>query len=311
MTKTFNAGIGGVIVPSITPVDANDRVDEHAFRTHLEFLINAGVHGIFIGGTAGEGPLLTFKEWQRALEVAFEVCEGKAVLLGGALDTSTAKVRERVRALAAIGYQNFVVTPSFYMKLKFGEEHLRFFGGCREAGVDMNMIPYNIPSFTGSVIPVTVMHEMVSRGWISACKESSEDLTYVSRLLSLHRESGLRVLIGSELHAMTALLMGADGVVPVCANFEPGTFTAAYEARNDPQRLGPLQERITQLVLNVVLGPRSWIAGVKYAALRHAGVPATPVSPTEPLNSSEREEIDLFLAKTAAPINNQTELMKG
>ena len=310
MAKINNTGIRGVIVPSITPVDANDQLDEQAFRTHLRFLIDAGVHGIFVGGTAGEGPLLTFREWQRALEVAFEVCDGKTVLLGGAVDTSTARVRERVRVLAAIGYQNFVVTPPFYMKLKFEEEHLRFFGGCRESGVDMNMIPYNIPAYTGSVIPVTVMHDMVSRGWISACKESSEDLTYLSRLLTLCCPSGLRVLVGTEVHAMTALLMGVDGLVPVSANFEPGTFTAMYEARNDRQRLGGLQERVTKLVLNVVLGPRSWIAGVKYAASLRGGISERPVSPTEPLNSAERAEIDLFLAEKHAAIN-LPKLMKG
>jgi 4-hydroxy-tetrahydrodipicolinate synthase len=222
------------------------------------------------------------------------------VLLGGAQDTSTARVKERVRVLAAIGYKNFVVTPPFYMKPKLEEEHLRFFGGCRESGVEMNMIPYNIPGHAGCVIPVRVMHEMASRGWINSCKESSEDLTYLSRLLTLCRPCGLRVLIGTELHAMTALLMGADGLVPVSANFEPGTFMAAYQARNEPQRLGLMQDRITKLVLNVVLGPRSWLAGVKYAVSRRGGISERPVSPTEPLNQAERAELDLFLAKEHA-----------
>src|SRR5579863_2836854 len=131
MTIPNNSDIAGVIVPSITPVDADDRVDEQAFRAHLNFLINAGVHGIFVGGSAGEGPLLTLKEWQRALELAFEVCHGRVPLLAGAIDTSTARVRERVRVLAGIGCKNFVATPPYYLKLRFEEEHLRFFGGCR------------------------------------------------------------------------------------------------------------------------------------------------------------------------------------
>jgi len=296
-TKMNITDISGVIVPSITPVDAYDRLDEQAFRLHLSYLVDAGVHGIFVAGTAGEGPLLTFREWQRTLEVACEVCHGKTLLLGGALDTSTARVIERVHVLAAIGYQNFVVAPPFYLKLRFEEEHLRFFSGCLEAGGDMNMIPYNIPSCTGSVIPVSVMYEMVSRGWINSCKESSENLTYLSRLLTRCQTAGLRVLIGTELNAMAGLLMGAQGLVPACANFEPGTFTAAYDARNDPQRLGVLQDRMTKLVLNVVLGPRSWLAGVKYAASRRRGLSDRPISPTEPLNSVEQGEIDSFLAK--------------
>lgn len=159
----------------------------------------------------------------------------------------------------------------------------------------MNMIPYNIPAFTGSIIPVRVMFEMASRGWVQVCKESSEDLSYLFQLLSACRPAGLRVLIGTELNAMTGLLMGAHGLVPASANFEPDPFTAAYEARNDPQRLGILQDRMTKLVLNVVRRPRSWIAGVKYAVSRRGGISEKPVSPTEPLDAAERAEIERFL----------------
>ncbi len=144
------------------------------------------------------------------------------------------------------------------------------------------------------------MYEMANRGWINCCKESSENLAYLSRLLRVCGPAGLRVLIGTELNAMTGLLMGARGLVPACANFEPDTFVAAYEARNDPQRLGVLQERMTKLVLNVVLGPRSWLGGVKFAVSRRRGLSEKPVSPTEPLNSAERLEVDSFLAKEGA-----------
>ena len=55
--------LAGVVVPAITPVDDEDRVDEAAFRKGLRRLISAGVHAIFVGGSAGEGPLLTAYEW--------------------------------------------------------------------------------------------------------------------------------------------------------------------------------------------------------------------------------------------------------
>ena len=81
--------IAGVVVPAVTPVDSQDRVDEEAYRGLLRFLIGSGVHGVFVGGTAGEGPLLTLTEWERMSVIAFEECHGKVHLLGGALDTST------------------------------------------------------------------------------------------------------------------------------------------------------------------------------------------------------------------------------
>src|ERR1700733_8502481 len=156
--------IAGVIVPAVTPVDQKDRVDEDAYRGLLRFLIGSGVHGIFVGGTAGEGPLFTLDAWERIALIAFEECHGKVHLLGGTIDTSTKRVIERARVLAAIGYDNFVVLPTFYLKLTLPEEHLRFFGECKEALGDLNMVVYNLPSVAGSAVSVEVMCEMAQRG---------------------------------------------------------------------------------------------------------------------------------------------------
>jgi 4-hydroxy-tetrahydrodipicolinate synthase len=226
--------------------------------------------------------------------IAFEECDGKVHLLGGAIDTSTQRVIERIQALKGCGYRNLVVVPTFYLKLKLPEEHLRLYGECREAAGDMNIIAYNVPSCTGSVIPIETMCEMARRGWIQCCKDSSEDMQYFGRLLSEGGPLGLRVLIGTERHAAEALLMGAHGLVPVCANYEPLTFIAAYDARQDAAKLPAIQERISTLVENLLLTPRSWLAGVKYSVAARGIGSGRPISPTEPLNDKEKNHIDRF-----------------
>ena len=65
-----NIELAGVVVPAITPVDDEDRVDEAAFRKGLRRLVDAGVHAIFVGGSAGEGPLLADREWERMATIA-------------------------------------------------------------------------------------------------------------------------------------------------------------------------------------------------------------------------------------------------
>lgn len=290
--------LAGVIVPVTTAVDNDDRVDEAAFRSQLRFLIDSGVHGLFVGGTAGEGPLLTSKEWERMSRFAMEECEGKINLLGNASDTSTARAIERIHILKSIGYQHVVVVPTYYIKLKSVDEHLRLFGACKEAAGSLNMIAYNIPSCAGSTIPLEAMCEMTRRGWIRYCKDSSEDMEYVGSLISKAGPDGLRVLIGTERYAAKALRMGASGLVPTCANYEPDTFTAAYEARQDDQRLTAFQERMSALVENLLLKPRSWVAGAKYAVSKRGFGSGRPVSPTDPLNEQEKADIDTFCAAT-------------
>ncbi|HUW14991.1 MAG TPA: dihydrodipicolinate synthase family protein, partial [Anaerolineae bacterium] len=113
MTKSDE--LCGVIVPVITPVDEEDRVDEKAYRKGIRRLIDAGIHAIFVGGSAGEGPLLTEREWERMVRIARDEVDGQVHLLGGAIDTSTRKVREKVQILARMGYPYCVVTPTYYI----------------------------------------------------------------------------------------------------------------------------------------------------------------------------------------------------
>jgi 4-hydroxy-tetrahydrodipicolinate synthase len=288
--------ITGVIVPVVTPVDNQDHVDEDAYRGLLRFLIRSGVHGIFVGGTAGEGPLFTLDEWERMAVIAFEECHGKVHLLGGTLDTSTRRVIEKAKILAPIGYENYVILPTFYLKIKLPDEHLRLFGECKEAVSDLNMVAYNLPSITGSVIPVEVVCEMTRRGWITCCKDSSADMVYFDRLMDEAAPLGLGVLMGSEVDAAQALLRGAQGIVPVSANFEPGTYVAAFEARQDAEKMKEIEKRIVSVVHNVLLQPRSWLSAAKYASSGLGFGSRRPISPTEPLNVAERQQIDLFLA---------------
>jgi 4-hydroxy-tetrahydrodipicolinate synthase len=289
----------GVIVPLITPVTDDDRVDEPAFRKAIRYVIGAGVHGVFCGGSAGEGPLLTQPEWVRMAEIAFDENKGRVDLLGGAIDTSSARVVGKVAILKDIGYTNIVVTPAFYLATKSADEHLRLYGAAREACGDSEMIAYNIPGCTNSVIAVETMCEMAKRGWIRYCKESSGDVAYFKKLVAAGKECGLSAFMGDEVAIPDGLLAGACGIVPVCANYEPATFLKAYAAgaRGDAVELARVMKRVIYVRDRLCLGGVSWVAGVKYASASLGIGSGKPVSPLQPAGAEQRKSID-DIAKT-------------
>ena len=295
-----NGELAGVVVPIITPVDGDDRVDEVAFRRTIRRLIKAGVHAIFVGGSAGEGPLLVPREWGRMVTIAHDEVNGEVRLLGGAIDTSTRRVLDKVCILREIGYPYCVITPTFYITLRAPDEYLRLFGECAEQMGDMQIVAYNIPSCVGSVIPVAAMIEMARRGWIRYCKESSGDFAYFQRLVTEGAEVGLRVLQGEEPHIARGMLAGACGIVPVCANFEPHTYIAAYEAgrARDEAALEPLQKRILLVRQRLLFAGYLWIAGIKYAMGQLGYGSGKVVSPLEPLTAEQRAGIDAFIRES-------------
>ncbi len=293
MTK---AELAGVVVPCITPVDDEDRVDEAAFRKVLRRHIDAGLHAIFVGGSAGEGSLLVTQEWERMVTIAYDEVKGRVPLLGGAMDTSTRRVLEKVRILRDIGYPYCVITPTYYITLRVAGENLRLFGACAEVAGDMSIVAYNIPSCVGSVLPIPEVIEMARRGWIGYCKESSGDFASFQRRVDEGAEVGLRVLQGEEPAIARGMLAGAAGIVPVCANFEPQTYIAAYQAglARDEAALGSLQERIKVVRQAVLFAGPLWIAGIKYAMARLGYGSGKPVSPLEPLTAAQQAAIDAF-----------------
>ena len=295
-----NGELAGVVVPVITPVDADERVDEAAFRKSIRRLIKAGVHAIFVGGSAGEGPLLVPHEWERLVTIAHDEVRGEVHLLGGAIDTSTRRVLDKLCILRDIGYPYCVITPTYYITLRAPDEYLRLFGECAEQKGDMQIVAYNIPSCVGSAIPVAALIEIARRGWVRYCKESSGDFAYFQRLVTEGAEVGLRVLQGEEPHIARGMLAGACGIVPVCANFEPRTYIAAYEAglARDEAGLAPLQERILLVRQRLLFAGYLWVAGIKYAMGQLGYGSGRVVSPLEPLTAEQRAGIDAFIRES-------------
>jgi len=287
----------GVVVPVITPVDDGDRVHEPAFRRLLQRLLAAGVHGIFVGGSAGEGPLLAAEAWRRMAEIACDEVRGRVPLLGGVMETSTRRAVEKLQALKSIGYRYAVLTPSFYIATRAGSEHLRLFGAAREAAGDLELIAYNIPSCTNSTLAVDTICEMARRGWIRCCKESSGDFDYLSDLLRRGRELGLTVLAGDEPTSGAALLAGAGGIVPVCANYDPQTFIRLYEAgaRGDRAGVERHMQRVAVLREALLLSGPCWLAGIKYALAALGIGTGRPVSPLEPADAARQRRIQTLI----------------
>ena len=283
----------GIVVPLLTPTDRQDRVDEGALRRSIERLIEAGVDGLFVGGSAGEGPLLVDTEWDRLVAIAADETRRRVHLMGGAQDTSTRRVVDKVRRLRAAGYRQIVVTPTYYVSTTTKAEHLRLVDACREAAEGADIIPYNIPQVTNSWIAVETFQQMAQDGWVRYCKESSGDPEYLRRLVTEAGAVGLKVFAGEERNAAQALRTGAVGLVPVCANIEPRTYLrlAAAAARGDEEEMEKLQGRIRDLVEVIVRGGPCWLAGPKYALARLGIGDGNPVSPLEPVGVEQAARI--------------------
>lgn len=68
--------------PAVTPFTRDGEVDEEKLMEYLDFLIRGGVYGLYMLGTNGEGPLLTFEE-KKAMKITVEHVNGRVPVIGG------------------------------------------------------------------------------------------------------------------------------------------------------------------------------------------------------------------------------------
>ena len=292
--------IEGVVVPLLTPVDGQERVDESVLRALIRHCINGGVDALFMGGTSGMGPLWTMSEWERMMDIAQDEVDNAVPLLGGVIETSTMRAIERIRVLERIGYEHMVVTSTYYIAPQTNDEFIAHFGACRNAA-DLNMIVYNIPSCTHTSIPVEVIAEMVKRGWTKCIKESSGDKDYFSQLIDAVSRNGTAVLQGNEPDIAWGLRKGARGIVPVCANYAPGVYAAMCKAaaQKDDEQLDTLQEEISTIRETLLLGDKSWVAGAMFGISTLGIGTGAVLSPIQEVVEAEQRKIEAMTRSRA------------
>src|SRR5215216_3580640 len=105
----------GVVPPTVTALDADERLDRAGMARLVDYQIQGGVHGIFVLGTNGEGPCLRDAVRREVCEVAVDAAKGRVPVIAGVLQPSTARIIDDVKLLEGTGIAAVAVTPPDYL----------------------------------------------------------------------------------------------------------------------------------------------------------------------------------------------------
>lgn len=293
---------GGVVPPVCTPLTPERELDVPSLERLSAFLIEAGVHGLFVTGSTGEVAYLPDETRYRALEVVAGVAAGQVPVLAGIIDTTTPRVIEHAKASKAAGADALVATAPFYAPTHPAEfpGHFRAI----RAAVDLPLVAYDIPVSVGHKLPTDVVLELAADGTFAALKDSSGDLDGLRAVLE--RSDGLRCFSGSETLADLGLFIGAHGLVPGIGNVDPHGYLRLYDAakRGDWATAKTEQLRLRKLfeVIHVGdgrMGRYSSAIGAFKEGLVARGVitGGTTSEPMIPLNDTERAAVRNHLAQ--------------
>jgi 4-hydroxy-tetrahydrodipicolinate synthase len=277
----------GVIPPIITPIDGDERVDEEGLRALVEHCISHGLHGIFVAGTNGESMALTQSERNRTIRIAVEQAGNRVSVMNGIMDSSTQRVIDNLHALEQLGGTCAVVTPIFYARHTSQAETIRHFERItRSASIDI--LIYNMPSFTGLHLKPETVDAIAKMDHIRGYKDSSGQYTEFITLVSRYRDSAFSVLEGTTPHAVSALLMGADGMVPALGPLFPELFVSAYNAgRSGDLALARIYDELIRESSKILTTTANMTAAAKFAI---STLGLTDKRVTQPQDTASPEE---------------------
>jgi 1-pyrroline-4-hydroxy-2-carboxylate deaminase len=206
----------GVFPALTTKFTANDELDLPLFEKNLNAQIAAGVHGIILGGTLGEASVLSTEEKETLVKFAVEKTEGRLPVV---LNIAEGATREAIRQAAlakAWGAAALMLLPPMRYKSDH-RETVAYFTAIAQS-TSLPIMIYNNPVDYKTEVTLDMFAELVEQPNIQAVKESTRDITNVTRMINRFGDR-IKILCGVDTLAMEELLMGAVGWVAglVCA----------------------------------------------------------------------------------------------
>lgn len=259
----------GIIPPMLTPLLANQKLDNNGVKKLVNHMIDGGVHGIFILGTTGESISLSYQTRRDLIEQTAKHVNNRIPLLVGITDTSIEESLNLASQAFDFGAAAVVAAPPYYYPLD--QEDLYEYYWVLANRSKLPIFLYNMPSMTKVSISVETAVRLSAHPKVIGLKDSSANTVYFQSLLYAIKREGFALFVGPEEVMSETVLMGGDGGVSGGANLFPQLYVKMYEAAcvHDFETIEVLQKQIMEiasLLYTVGKNNSNYLQGVKGAA---------------------------------------------
>ena len=260
----------GVIPPMISPLKDRDSLDQQGLDRLIEHLIEGGVHGIFLLGTTGEAPSLSYRLRRDLIDQSARRIATRLPFLVGITDTSIVESLHLARHAADRGAAAVVLSTPYYFPC--GQTELIDYVERLVAELPLPLMLYNMPSLTKVWFEPESLKRLAQSPKIVGLKDSSGDLDYFRKAIAVRDAArpDWSVLMGPEAMTLQSMELGGDGGVAGGANLVPRLFQSLYQLFQSGQKeqLPAVQGAIQDLQEIYAIGKYAsrFIKGTKCAA---------------------------------------------
>ena len=289
----------------VTPLDAKRRLDKKGTRNMVHHLLKGGVDGIFLLGTTGEGPHLSYAIREELVKTVCRLVKGRVPVLVGITETDMDDAVAFASKCKAYGAAAVVAAPPYYFKLTQAE-CVAWFTEMADR-LPLPLVVYDMPAHTDTVIEPATIAKLAAHPNIIAMKDSSSIIALFNKFrvaLEPYAEK-FSLFMGPDEAMGEAVLLGADGGVCTGANLWPAQFKAMYLAAKagDVEKVRRLQRFTTMssyLLYGLGQGQIGFLKGVKAALAEMGLIQNVLAAPFEPFGGKELVQVRAALRRLRA-----------
>ncbi|EAQ79659.1 dihydrodipicolinate synthase family protein [Blastopirellula marina] len=235
----------GIVPPLVTPLLGRDQLDHEGLERLIEHVLEGGVHGLFILGSTGEAPSLSYRLRREVIAAVCRQTDNRVPVLVGVTDTAFVESIALAQYAADAGAAAVVLSTPYYFPA--GQTELRTYVRNIVSELPLPLMLYNMPALTKVWFEIETLQKLTDLDGIVGLKDSSGDLDYFAKATRLKEQRpDWSILIGPEAMLPAAMRLGGDGGVNGGANILPRLFVECYDSiiTQDEVKLAELHRRI-------------------------------------------------------------------
>jgi len=218
----------GVIPPIVTPVDADENVDEQGLKAVIDHVLEGGVHGVFVLGSNGEFYALDFDNQKKAIEITVKHVNGRVPVYAGASAITTKECIKLAKMAEEVGADALTVLTPMFIRPNDKELYNHFEAIARST--KLPILLYNNPDKTTNNISVSLLEKLARIDNIVGIKNTSLDFAQTIDYIRVTKDiESFKVLAGSDFYIYGTLAYGGAGCVAGTANVAPRLVVDIYE----------------------------------------------------------------------------------
>jgi 4-hydroxy-tetrahydrodipicolinate synthase len=200
----------GVYPALLTPFTSSDQVDIPLFEKNLAAQLDAGVHGLIIGGSLGEASTLRVEEKEKLVKSAKAFAGSRVPVLLNIAESVTADAIAQTQLAQKWGADGLMLLPP--MRYKSDERETTHYFKTVAQSTELPIMIYNNPVDYRIDFRPEHFDQLIDCPNVQALKESSRDVTNLTRMLNRFGDR-FKILCGVDTLAMEELCLGAHGWV--------------------------------------------------------------------------------------------------